>query len=62
MVVTGGSLIHSPRVKEIAAAGFFNERDPLSLRPKAPRVLTDRRYILAAMGFWRPRNPSPPYG
>lgn len=57
IVVTGGSLIHSPRAREIAARGLFNAEEPLSLRPKSAGVLVDRRYILAAMGLLAPHYP-----
>lgn len=57
IVVTGGSLIHSPRVREIAAHGLFKATDPFSLRPQKARILVDRRYILAAMGLLTPHYP-----
>ncbi len=57
IVATGGSLIHSPRVREIAAQGLYKAADPFSLRPKKARILVDRRYILAAMGLLTPHYP-----
>ena len=51
IVVTGGSLIHTRKTKEIAGFALYSPDDPASLRPKAARVLVDRKYILAAMGL-----------
>ena len=51
IVVTGGSLIHTKRTKEIASHALFSPSHPQSLRPKAADVWVDRTYILAAMGL-----------
>ncbi len=57
IVVTGGSLIHSARVEEIAARARFDPARPESLRPKDAGILVDRSYILAAMGLLSVRHP-----
>ena len=51
IVATGGSLIHSPRVREIASYFCYDPADPASLRPKNAEILIDSSYILAAMGL-----------
>ncbi len=51
LVVTGGSLIHTKKTKEIASHALFDPSHPMSLRPRAARVLVDRQYILSAMGL-----------
>ena len=51
IVVTGGSLIHTKRTREIAANALYSPTQPGSLRPKEANVLVDRTYILAAMGL-----------
>ena len=51
IVVTGGSLIHSDRLPQIAASALYTASKPSSLRPQAADVWADRRYILAAMGL-----------
>ncbi len=51
IVVTGGSLIHTERAKEIAASALYSPMRPDSLRPREAEILVDRKYILAAMGL-----------
>ena len=51
IVVTGGSLIHTKRTKEIASNALYSLNHPQSLRPKTAAVWVDRTYILAAMGL-----------
>lgn len=51
IVVTGGSLIHTVRTKEIAAKAIRSPRNPASLKPENADVWIDRKYILAAMGL-----------
>ena len=51
IIVTGGSLIHTKRTAQIAAAALWDPQDPFSLKPKQAEVWVDRSYILAAMGL-----------
>jgi hypothetical protein len=51
IVVTGGSLIHTERTREIASSALYSPTRPNSLRPKEAEILVDRKYILAAMGL-----------
>ena len=51
IVVTGGSLIHTERAKEIAKNALYSLSRPDSLRPREAEILVDRKYILAAMGL-----------
>ncbi len=51
IVVTGGSLIHSERITEIAKHALYSVEKPSSLRPTSADVWADKKYILAAMGL-----------
>ena len=51
IVVTGGSLIHSPNAAQIASYAMYSPAQPESLRPMAADVWVDRTYILSAMGL-----------
>ena len=51
IVVTGGSLIHSDRIFEIAKNALYSVEKPSSLRPTSADVWADKKYILAAMGL-----------
>lgn len=57
IVVTGGSLIHTKRTKEIAAHGLYSPATPQSLKPKRSEILVDRSYILSAMGLLSESEP-----
>lgn len=58
LVVTGGSVIHAPRVAEIAAHALYRINQPQSLRPKQAEVLVDEPYILSAMGLLAGHHPA----
>ena len=58
IVVTGGSLIHTPDTEKIAAYALYSPAQPASLRPKAADVWVDRTYILAAMGLLSTHYPT----
>lgn len=51
IILTGGSIIHSPDAAEIAKSALYSNMHPMSLRPKEADVWVDRKYILAAMGL-----------
>lgn len=51
IVVTGGALIHTKRIKEIAARALYSVQQSMSLKPKNAKILVDKSYILAAMGL-----------
>jgi uncharacterized protein (TIGR01319 family) len=51
VIGTGGALVHSPDPAAILATARAEEADPFSLRPKAPRLLVDRDYVLYACGL-----------
>lgn len=57
IIATGGSLIHTKRTASIAAHAMYDERNPMSLRPKAAEIWIDRSYILAAMGLLSEHHP-----
>jgi uncharacterized protein (TIGR01319 family) len=57
LVGTGGIFSHTTRLWEILAAALFDPTNPFLLRPRAPRLWVDRRYILWAMGLLAEVNP-----
>lgn len=51
MIGTGGVLVHSKSPGEIMRAGTFDKGNVASLRPRHPKMLVDKTYILSAMGL-----------
>lgn len=51
MIGTGGVLIHSKNPGKILKAGTFTMDNPQSLKPKNPKFLIDKTYILSSMGL-----------
>jgi uncharacterized protein (TIGR01319 family) len=51
VVITGGSLIHADRVKEIAEHALYDLSEPMSMKPQDAEILVDKSYILSAMGL-----------
>jgi uncharacterized protein (TIGR01319 family) len=51
LIGTGGIFCHTPRSREIIQAALFSPHNPLLLKPKAPRLWIDQRYVLWAMGL-----------
>ena len=51
VIATGGSLIHSANVVDIAKHALYSVNSPASLRPIAADIWADETYILAAMGL-----------
>lgn len=51
MIGTGGVLIHSENPGEILKAGTFTMENPQSLKPRNPKFLIDKTYILSSMGL-----------
>ena len=51
VVITGGSLIHADRVKEIAEYALYDLSEPMSMKPQDAEILVDKSYILSAMGL-----------
>lgn len=51
VIGTGGALAHSPDPAAILETALADPADPLSLRPRSPRLLLDRNYILYACGL-----------
>ncbi len=51
MIGTGGVLVHSESPGDIMRAGTFNKENAVSLRPKHPKMLVDKTYILSSMGL-----------
>ncbi len=51
VIGTGGALVHSRDPACGAAKALAVSDEPLSLRPRAPRLLLDREYLLYACGL-----------
>jgi uncharacterized protein (TIGR01319 family) len=51
VIGTGGVLAHGNASGRILRAALAEESDPLSLRPKQPRLLLDSEYLLFAVGL-----------
>lgn len=58
VIGTGGVLIHSENPGKILSAGLYNEENPMYLKPKGPKLLIDRSYILSAMGIMATKYPN----
>jgi uncharacterized protein (TIGR01319 family) len=51
VIGTGGVLVHSKDPQGILEAALFDPAEPFSLRPKEPRLMIDRGYVLYACGL-----------
>ncbi len=51
VIGTGGAIAESRDPRAILAMALADPREPLSLRPAAPRLLVDRQYLLYACGL-----------
>ncbi|MDP6390616.1 MAG: methylaspartate mutase accessory protein GlmL [Alphaproteobacteria bacterium] len=51
VIGTGGVLVHGADAGSVLEAACADAVDPLSLRPRAPRLLIDRDYLLFACGL-----------
>lgn len=57
IIGTGGVLVHSKDPEEILKAGCWKEEDINSLKPKNPKFVIDKQYILSAMGLLAEEEP-----
>ena len=51
MIGTGGALVHGSNPRAVLEMALAADDEPLSLRPRAPRLLVDREYLLYACGL-----------
>ena len=51
LIGTGGIFGHAEDARSILLAATYEEAQPFSLRPKSPRFLVDRRYLLFGAGL-----------
>ena len=51
VIGTGGALVHSPDPRAVLHMALADPAVPQSLRPRAPRLLVDRDYLLYACGL-----------
>lgn len=57
VIGTGGAVVASPDPRAILATALFDSARPFSLKPKAPRLMLDRNYLLYACGLLREVEP-----
>jgi len=57
VIGTGGAIVASPDPHGILTTALSDPREPLSLRPQAPRLLLDRHYLLYACGLLGTTDP-----
>lgn len=55
---TGGVIVNSKNPDKILEASLFTMEDPTSLKPRHPKFLLDKIYILSAMGLLAMINPN----
>lgn len=58
IIGTGGVLVNSANPEEILKASTFTMDDPDSLKPRKPKYLIDKSYILSSMGLLAMVNPN----
>lgn len=51
VIGTGGVIVHSENPREILESGAFSTDNIASLKPRHPKYLLDKSYILSAMGL-----------
>lgn len=51
LIGTGGVIVAHPNPKEILQGALYKQDQPTVLRPKDPKLLLDKEYILAAVGL-----------
>jgi uncharacterized protein (TIGR01319 family) len=57
VIGTGGAIVASPQPRTLLAAALHDPAEPLALRPRAPRLLLDREYLLYACGLLQSVEP-----
>lgn len=58
LIGTGGVLVSHPRPKEILEGALYKQDQPTVLRPKKPKLMLDKDYILASVGLLAEVNPT----
>jgi uncharacterized protein (TIGR01319 family) len=51
LIGTGGIFSHTGTARDILSTALFDPANPLLLRPRAPRLWVDQRYVLWAVGL-----------
>jgi uncharacterized protein (TIGR01319 family) len=51
VIGTGGAIVSSTEPRAVLAAALADASEPLSLRPKSPRLMVDTHYVLYACGL-----------
>jgi len=61
VIGTGGIINNSRNPKKILDLSLYNENNPLELKPKYPKFLVDKTYIMSAMGLFASDYPDIAY-
>ncbi|GAB6179781.1 methylaspartate mutase accessory protein GlmL [Desulfotomaculum defluvii] len=59
LIGTGGVIVQHPNPREILEGALYKEAEPTILRPKKPKLMLDKEYILAAVGLLAEVKPTP---
>ena len=57
VIGTGGALVASRNPRAVLEMALADEADPLTLKPRAPRLMIDREYLLYACGLLQSVEP-----
>ena len=57
VIGTGGAIVTSADPRDVLAAALADPAEPLVLRPRSPRLLLDREYLLYACGLLQSVDP-----
>jgi uncharacterized protein (TIGR01319 family) len=58
IIGTGGPLVHAPNPAFILKGALADPTEPLSLRPRRPRLMLDKEYLLYAVGLLSTVDPA----
>jgi uncharacterized protein (TIGR01319 family) len=57
LIGTGGALVGSPDPRAVLAMALADASEPLALKPRSPKLLLDREYLLYACGLLQSVDP-----
>lgn len=58
LIGTGGVLVNHPKPRKILMGALFKQNQPTILRPQRPKMMLDKKYILAAVGLLAELKPT----
>jgi uncharacterized protein (TIGR01319 family) len=59
VIGTGGALVASPEPRALLRMALADPSEPFALKPRAPRLMLDREYLLYACGLLQSVEPQP---